>query len=160
MEKFTPLAKNLLCRRHWRDGQIPPLAINLALARPHWSISRQRRIIGRESENCSLSEARRSGDLNCLLRSLPYPIPRLASRHQTFQKKGNNPINDQQSTPVEMWKIVASWRIFHKSNDQLFGQPHLYLKFVKFSTPQHDIGLKKSAKMRDKIAKTAVEKVH
>ena len=44
----------------------------------------------------------------------PYPIPRLASRHQTFQKNGNNPINDQQSTPDEMWKIVASWRTFHK----------------------------------------------
>ena len=25
MEKFTPLAKILHCRRHWRDGQIPPL---------------------------------------------------------------------------------------------------------------------------------------
>ena len=25
MEKFTPLAKVLHCRRHWRDGQIPPL---------------------------------------------------------------------------------------------------------------------------------------
>ena len=24
MEKFTPLAKILHCRRHWRDGQIPP----------------------------------------------------------------------------------------------------------------------------------------
>ena len=24
-EKFTPLAKILHCRRHWRDGQIPPL---------------------------------------------------------------------------------------------------------------------------------------
>ena len=47
-----------------------------------------------------------------------------------------------------------------ESNDQLFGQPHIYLKFVKFGTPQHDLGLKKSAKMRDKIAKTAVEKVH
>ena len=25
MEKFTPLAKILHCRRHWRHGQIPPL---------------------------------------------------------------------------------------------------------------------------------------
>jgi len=25
MEKFTPLAKILRCRRHWRHGQIPPL---------------------------------------------------------------------------------------------------------------------------------------
>ena len=27
MEKFTPLAKNLHCRRQWRHGQIPPLLI-------------------------------------------------------------------------------------------------------------------------------------
>ena len=27
MEKFTPLAKILHCRRHWRDGQIPPLVL-------------------------------------------------------------------------------------------------------------------------------------
>ena len=27
MEKFTLIAKNLYCRRHWRDGQIPPLYI-------------------------------------------------------------------------------------------------------------------------------------
>ena len=27
MEKFTPLAKILHCRRHWRDGQIPPLPL-------------------------------------------------------------------------------------------------------------------------------------
>ena len=26
MEKFTPLAKILHCRRHWRHGQIPPLS--------------------------------------------------------------------------------------------------------------------------------------
>jgi len=28
MEKFTPLTKILHCRRHWRHGQIPPLAGN------------------------------------------------------------------------------------------------------------------------------------
>ena len=27
MEKFTPLAKILHCRRHWRHGQIPPLIV-------------------------------------------------------------------------------------------------------------------------------------
>ena len=27
MEKFTPLAKILHCRRHWRHGQIPPLGL-------------------------------------------------------------------------------------------------------------------------------------
>ena len=27
MEKFTPLAKILHCRRHWRHGQIPPLSL-------------------------------------------------------------------------------------------------------------------------------------
>ena len=27
MEKFTPLAKILHCRRHWRHGQIPPLCL-------------------------------------------------------------------------------------------------------------------------------------
>ena len=26
MEKFTLLAKILNCRRHWRDGQIPPMS--------------------------------------------------------------------------------------------------------------------------------------
>ena len=155
MEKFTPLAKNLLCRRHWRDGQIPPLAINLALARPHWSISRQRRIIGRESENCSLSEARRSGDLTCLLRSLTrFPDLRHGIKLSKKTETTRSTINNQHQMKCE--KLL-----FHgESNDQLFGQPHIYLKFVKFSTPQHDLGLKKSAKMRDKIAKTAVEKVH
>ena len=35
MEKFTPLAKSLHCRRHWRHGQIPPLAASaLWLWRP------------------------------------------------------------------------------------------------------------------------------
>ena len=28
MEKFTPPAKILHCRWHWRDGQIPPLVLN------------------------------------------------------------------------------------------------------------------------------------
>ena len=38
MEKFTPLAKILHCRRHWRDGQIPPLYdqhLNHRFTQPH-----------------------------------------------------------------------------------------------------------------------------
>ena len=31
MEKFTPLAKILHCRRHWRHGQIPPLPTSILL---------------------------------------------------------------------------------------------------------------------------------
>ena len=31
MEKFTPLAKMLHCRRHWRHGQIPPLCSSLSI---------------------------------------------------------------------------------------------------------------------------------
>ena len=137
-----------ICWSEFTEAGLPSLKY-LATKTYYWKRKRKLFLVGSSSV----------GRLN-LPPTQPYPIPRLASRHQTFQKNGNNPINDQQSTPVEMWKIVASWRIFHKSNDQLFGQPHIYLKFVKFGTPQHDLGLKKSAKMRDKIAKTAVEKVH
>ena len=46
MEKFTPLAKILHCRRHWRDGQIPPLYPNIGNPMrfscwKHWSVRLQ-----------------------------------------------------------------------------------------------------------------------
>ena len=34
MEKFTPLAKILHCRRHWRHWQIPPLIIDILIKVP------------------------------------------------------------------------------------------------------------------------------
>ena len=45
MEKFTPLAKILHCRRHWRDGQIPPLQkINVIVAQKRKQANKQEEV--------------------------------------------------------------------------------------------------------------------
>ena len=84
----------------------------LALARPHWSISRQRRIIGRESENCSLSEARRSGDLTCLLRSLTrFPDLRHGIKLSKKRETTRSTINNQHRMKCEKLSLHGEYFI-------------------------------------------------
>ena len=46
MEKFTPLAKNLHCRRHWRQWQIPPLLSWISFWREsEWSSRKERKLV-------------------------------------------------------------------------------------------------------------------
>ena len=66
MEKFTPLAKILHCRRHWRHGQIPPLIIIRVFIMivndhhhqgVHYDCISQVRTGGRSSERLPLPES-------------------------------------------------------------------------------------------------------
>ena len=75
----------------------------------------------------------------------PYPIPRLASRDQTFQKKRKQP--DQRSTINTGWNVKI-FR-FMENISQIKWSPFWaasYLIFVNFGTPLQNLGLKKCTK--------------
>ena len=80
----------------------------------------------------------------------PYPIPRLASRHQTFQKNGNNPINNQHRMKCEKLSLHGE----HFTNKMITSLGGLTPDICQF---WHTIAWSRPKKVNKKVQKFATK---